>query len=71
LTDATQRTNIEGIFTVGDITYIGLRLITVPAAHEAIASHHIYSYLKKPTGQEKLGPSRFNANIRRRGLYKI
>ncbi len=64
LTDAAQRTNIEGIFTVGDITYIGLRLITVPAAHEAIASHHIHSYLKKPTEQEKLGLSRFSANIR-------
>ena len=48
LTDGAQRTNIEGIFAVGDITYIGLRLITVSAAHGAIASHYIYSYLKKP-----------------------
>ena len=48
MTDRAQRTNIEGIFAVGDITYVGLRLITVAAAHGAIASHHIYSYIKKP-----------------------
>jgi len=48
MTDRAQRTNIEGIFAVGDITYVGLRLITVAAAHGAIASHHIYSYVKKP-----------------------
>lgn len=48
LTDGCQRTNAEGIFTVGDITYVGLRLITVAAAHGAIASHYIYSYVKNP-----------------------
>jgi len=48
LTDRAQRTNVEGIFAVGDITHVGLRLITVAAAHGAIASHHIYSYIKKP-----------------------
>jgi len=48
MTDRAQRTNIEGIFAVGDITYVGLRLITVAAAHGAIASHYIYSYVKKP-----------------------
>ena len=48
LTDRVQRTSIKGIFAVGDITHIGLRLITVAAAHGAIASHYIYSYVKKP-----------------------
>ncbi|MGD8566346.1 MAG: NAD(P)/FAD-dependent oxidoreductase [Candidatus Bathyarchaeota archaeon] len=48
ITDRAQRTNVEGIFAVGDVTDIGLRLITVAAAHGAIASHHIYSYIKKP-----------------------
>ncbi|MGD8544827.1 MAG: NAD(P)/FAD-dependent oxidoreductase [Candidatus Bathyarchaeota archaeon] len=48
LTDGSQRTNVEGIFAGGDITHVGLRLITVAAAHGAIASHHIYSYVKKP-----------------------
>ena len=48
LTDRAQRTNLEGIFAVGDVAYGGLRLITVAAAHGAIASHHIYSFTKKP-----------------------
>jgi len=48
LTDRVQRTSIKGIFAVGDITHVGLRLITVAAAHGAIASHYIYSYVKKP-----------------------
>lgn len=48
MTDRAQRTNIEGIFAVGDITHVGLRLITVGASHGAIASHHIYSYIKRP-----------------------
>ncbi len=48
LTDRAQRTSGEGIFAVGDITNVGLRLITVAAAHGAIASHHIYSYIRKP-----------------------
>jgi len=48
LTDRAQRTNIKGIFALGDVTKVGLRLITVAAAHGAIASHYIYSYVKKP-----------------------
>lgn len=48
LTDRAQRTNIEGVFAVGDVAYGGLRLITVAAAHGAIASHYIYSFAKKP-----------------------
>ncbi len=48
LTDRTQRTNIEGIFAVGDVVHGGLRLITVAASHGATASHFIYSYVKKP-----------------------
>lgn len=48
LADRAQRTSVEGIFAVGDITNVGLRLITVAAGHGAIASHHIYSYIRKP-----------------------
>ena len=48
LTDRAQRTNIEGIFAVGDVVHGGLRLITVAASHGATASHFIYSYVKKP-----------------------
>jgi len=48
MADRAQRTNIDGIFAVGDITHVGLRLITVAAAHGAIASHYIYSYVKNP-----------------------
>lgn len=48
LTDRAQRTSIEGVFAVGDVAHGGLRLITVAAAHGAIASHYIYSFTKKP-----------------------
>ncbi len=47
-TDSAQRTNVEGIFAVGDVTQSGLRLITVAVAHGAIASHYIYSFVQKP-----------------------
>ena len=57
LTDSAQRTNIEGIFAVGDITHIGLRLITVAAAHGAIASHYIYSYIRKPYWAREAWPT--------------
>jgi len=57
LTDGCQRTNVEEIFAVGDITYVGLRLITVAAAHGAIASHHIYSYVKKPYWAREAWPT--------------
>ena len=57
LTDRAQRTNVEGIFAVGDITHVGLRLITVAAAHGAIASHHIYSYIKKPYWAREAWPA--------------
>ena len=52
-TNRAQKTNVEGIFAVGDITHVGLRLITVAAAHGAIASHHIYSYVKDPYWAKK------------------
>lgn len=57
LTDRAQRTNIGGIFAVGDITHVGLRLITVAAAHGAIASHHIYSYVRKPYWAREAWPT--------------
>jgi len=57
LTDRAQRTNVEGIFAVGDITHVGLRLITVAAAHGAIASHHIYSYVEKPYWTREAWPT--------------
>lgn len=57
MTDRAQRTNIDGIFAVGDITHVGLRLITVAAAHGAIASHHIYSYVKNPYWAREAWPT--------------
>jgi thioredoxin reductase len=57
LTDRAQRTNIKGVFAVGDITHVGLRLITVAMAHGAIASHHIYSYIKKPYWAREAWPT--------------
>jgi thioredoxin reductase (NADPH) len=48
LTDRAQRTSVEGVFAIGDVVQGGLRLITVAAAHGAIASHYTYSYVKRP-----------------------
>jgi thioredoxin reductase (NADPH) len=57
-TDSAQRTNIEGIFAVGDVSYCGLRLITVAAAHGAIASHSIYSFVRKPYWAREAWPTK-------------
>jgi len=57
MTDTAQRTNIKGIFTVGDITHVGLRLITVAAAHGAIVNHYIYSYVRKPYWTREAWPT--------------
>jgi len=57
LTDRAQRTNIERIFAVGDVTNVGLRLITVAASHGAIASHYIYLYVKKPYWAREAWPT--------------
>ena len=48
ITDNMQRTNIEGVFAVGDIVKGAFRLLIVGAAHGAIASHKIYEYIRKP-----------------------
>lgn len=56
-TDSAQRTNVEGIFAVGDVTHSGLRLITVAAAHGAIASHYIYSFVRKPYWAREMWPT--------------
>lgn len=47
-TDAMQRTNVEGIFAVGDIVRGAYRLIIVGAAHGAITSQKIYEYVRRP-----------------------
>ncbi|UCD96518.1 MAG: NAD(P)/FAD-dependent oxidoreductase [Candidatus Bathyarchaeota archaeon] len=57
LTDRAQRTNVEGIFAVGDVTNVGLRLITVAAGHGAIASHHIYSFIRRPYWTRETWPT--------------
>ncbi len=56
-TDSAQRTNVEGVFAVGDVTHSGLRLITVAAAHGAIASHYIYSFVRKPYWAREVWPT--------------
>ena len=48
ITDTSQRTNVEGVFAVGDIVEGGFKLIIVGAAHGAVAAHHAYSYIHKP-----------------------
>ena len=58
LTDRAQRTSSKGIFAVGDITNVGLRLITVAAGHGAIASHHIYLYIRKPYWTRETWPTK-------------
>jgi len=58
LTDRAQRTSAEGMFAVGDITNVGLRLITVAAGHGAIASHHIYLFIRKPYWTREAWPTK-------------
>ncbi len=53
ITDTSQRTNVEGIFAVGDIVEGSFKLIIVGAAHGAIAAHHAYSYVNKPYWAEE------------------
>lgn len=48
ITDSMQRTNVEGVFAVGDIVRGAFRLLIVGAAHGAIASQKIYEYVRKP-----------------------
>jgi len=48
VTDSRQRTNVEGVFAVGDVVKGAFRLLIVGAAHGAIAAQKIYEYLKKP-----------------------
>ncbi len=57
LTDSAQRTSVEGVFAAGDITHSGLRIITVAASHGAVASHHIYSYVRKPYWAREAWPA--------------
>ncbi len=48
ITDGRQRTNVKGIFAVGDVVQGAFRLLIVGAAHGAIAAQKIYEYIKKP-----------------------
>lgn len=45
-TDQTQKTDVEGIYAVGDVTS-DLELILTAAAHGATVAHHAYLDLKK------------------------
>jgi thioredoxin reductase (NADPH) len=53
ITDAAQRTNVEGVFAAGDIVVGGFKLIIVGAAHGAVAAHHAYSFINEPYWAEK------------------
>lgn len=46
-TDENQRTNVEGVFAVGDIAS-DLELVITAVAHGAAVAHHVYIDLKKP-----------------------
>ena len=53
ITDTSQRTNVEGVFAVGDIVEGAFKLIVVGASHGAVAAHHAYSYINKPYWAEE------------------
>ena len=53
ITDSAQRTNVEGVFAVGDIAEGEFKLIIVGAAQGAVAAHHAYAYINKPYWAEK------------------
>lgn len=57
LTDRAQRTSLEGLFALGDVTSGGLRLIAVAAGQGAIASHYIYSFTRKPYWAKEKWPN--------------
>ena len=65
MTDRAQRTNIEGIFAVGDVVHGGLHLITVTASHGPLLATTYTHMSKNPTGQEKLGLLRYRTSERR------
>ncbi len=46
-TDKTQKTNVEGIYAVGDISS-DLQLVVVAVAHGATVAHNAYIELRKP-----------------------
>ncbi len=46
-TDKTQKTNMDGIYAVGDIAS-DLQLVVVAVAHGAIVAHNAYIELRKP-----------------------
>jgi len=46
-TDKTQKTNIDGIYAVGDIAS-DLQLVVVAVAHGAMVAHNAYIELRKP-----------------------
>ncbi len=46
-TDKTQKTNIDGIYAVGDIAS-DLQLVVVAVAHGAVVAHNAYIELRKP-----------------------
>jgi len=48
ITDLKQRTNVKGVFAVGDVVKGAFRLLVVGAAHGAIASQKIYEYIRRP-----------------------
>ena len=45
--DHEQRTNVEGIFAVGDIVS-PYQLATIAAAQGALAAHTAYKFIRKP-----------------------
>ncbi|MFQ5820294.1 MAG: NAD(P)/FAD-dependent oxidoreductase [Candidatus Heimdallarchaeota archaeon] len=48
ITDRQMRTNIEGIFAIGDVDCADPKLIVVAAAEGAIAAKNAYTYVKRP-----------------------
>lgn len=48
LTDDKQRTNIEGVFAVGDVVQGSPLMLVVCAAHGAVAAQSVYEYIEEP-----------------------
>jgi len=48
ITDRHMRTNIEGIYAIGDLSCGDTKLTIVAAADGAIAAKNAYAYIKNP-----------------------
>lgn len=48
ISDRYMRTNVEGVYAIGDVDCMDPKLIVVAAAEGAIAAKNAYAYIKRP-----------------------